>query len=242
MKRSNDEEKVKQPCADDSVKKQKVTNEINENDGSNAALIHPQLDLMPKISATPPEVPLTTEEKAQIKQKYRHAWQTPPPKVYKPKDYALWPQIAVNVLRQQINIQNHVYASDHMRHWFAEHAGLRAPPPKAPRSSYSVYYNRQKSLWGEKHGKWSQAKESKRVGAMWRALSERDKKECDDVFDKKVAQFDANDDFWQAEAEKWGKTKQMKLKENKEETDPERRVRLKLSGLSADDFYYYKWW
>ena len=55
---------------------------------------------MPKIAATPPEVPLTTEEEEETKLKDRYSYQTIPPKIYKSKDAALWPQIAILVFRQ----------------------------------------------------------------------------------------------------------------------------------------------
>ena len=132
-----------------------------------------------------------------------------------------------------------------MRHWFTEHAGLRAPPPKAPRSAYSVYYNNEKSQWAEKHGKWSQAKDSKKVGAMWNSMNEEDKKEWYEKYDQMVEQFNINNKYWEGEANEWGKTKQAMLKESEnEETDPDRRVKLKLKSdlVSADNFYYYKWW
>jgi hypothetical protein len=77
---------------------------------------------------------------------------------------------------------------------------------------------------------------------MWKALSEDEQKAYHNKYDKIVAQCNVNDEFWQAEAEEWGKNKILKLKESGEESDPEKRVRLKMNHLSADDFYYYKWW
>ena len=77
---------------------------------------------------------------------------------------------------------------------------------------------------------------------MWKALDEDTLKTYQDDYDKIVAQYKANTDFWEAEAEEWGKNKMLKLKESGEETDPEKRVSSKMNHLSADDFYYYKWW
>lgn len=240
MKRSNNVEVAEPPDASCPTKKQKVATE-NDIDGDNDA-VRPQLDYMPKIAATPPAAPLTEEEELELKRKYRHAYKIPPPKTYRPRDYALWPQIATNVYRQQVNIRNHTHASAYIRVWFAEHAGLRAPPPKAPRSAYSVYFNKQKSVWAATHGTFSQAKDTKKIGAMWRALAEEDKRTWHDTYDRMVAQFNANDEFWQAEAEAWGEAKLKELQEKGEETDPERRMGSKLPGLSAENFYYYKWW
>ena len=77
---------------------------------------------------------------------------------------------------------------------------------------------------------------------MWKALDEDTQKTHQDDYDKIVAQYKANTDFWEAEAEEWGTNKMLKLKESGEETDPEKRVSSKMNHLSADDFYYYKWW
>jgi len=245
MKREVDE--LVEQQGSDSAKKPKVADESDDDEKLQPQLddvekLQPQLDLMPKLPATPPEVPLTEEKQAELKQKYRHSYQTIPPKVYKAKDYALWPQIPVNVFRQQVNIQSHKHAAEYMRHWFAEHEGLRMPPPKAPRASYAEYYRLKKSEMFKKNGKFSTSKDGKKIGAAWKAMSEEDKQVYHDIYDKMVAQFNTNHKFWQADSEEWGKAKQQKLKENGEETDPEKRVRLKLRGLSADDFYYYKWW
>ena len=121
MKRSNDDEpEAKEPTPNrESAKKQKV------NDGK----LQPQLDLMPKIPSTPPTVPLTQAEQDELKRKYRHTWQTIPPPVYRSKDYNLWPKISYTIYRSQVNIHNSSYASNYCRFWFAEHEGLREPPP-----------------------------------------------------------------------------------------------------------------
>jgi len=54
--------------------------------------------------------------------------------------------------------------------------------------------------------------ESKKVGTMWKALSEDEQKVYYDQYDKIVAQYNVNNDFWEAEAEEWGKGKVLKLK------------------------------
>lgn len=159
MKRSNDDdEPVEQPADSESAKKQKVTNDNdddNNDDGKVQQELQPQMDLMPKIPAIPPEVPLTEEEQAVIKRKYRHTWQTIPKTIYKSKDYNLWPKIAYTVFRNQVNIQNGAYASEYIRHWFTEHEGLREPPPKAPRSAYAEYFRIKKHEWFVEHGKFT---------------------------------------------------------------------------------------
>lgn len=243
MKRSiNDAEPVEQPDSD-SAKKQKVVsdNANDDNDDDDDGTLQPQDNRMPKIPATPPEVPLTEEEQAEIKRKYSKSYQTIPKSVYRSKDYNLWPKIAYTVFRSQVNIHNSAYASDYIRHWFVEHEGLREPPPKAPRSAYAEYFRIKKHEWFLKHGKFT-SKDNKKIAAMWKALSEDEQKAYHNKYDKIVAQCNVNDEFWQAEAEEWGKNKILKLKESGEESDPEKRVRLKMNHLSADDFYYYKWW
>lgn len=150
MKRSNDDEPAKQPAdSGESTKKQKVNDDEEEEE------LQPQLDLMPKIPAIPQVVPLTEEEQAELKRKYRHTWQTVPKPTYRSKDYNLWPKVAFTVYRSQVNIQNSGYASEYIRHWFTEHAGLREPPPKAPRSAYSEYHRIKKREMFEENGKFT---------------------------------------------------------------------------------------
>ena len=147
MKRSNDDEpEAKEPTPNrESAKKQKV------DDGK----LQPQLDLMPKIPSTPPTVPLTQAEQDELKRKYRHTWQTIPPPVYRSKDYNLWPKIAYTIYRSQVNIHNSSYASNYCRFWFAEHEGLREPPPKPPRSAYAEFFRVKKHEWFLEHGKFT---------------------------------------------------------------------------------------
>ena len=49
---------------------------------------------------------------------------------------------------------------------------------------------------------------------MWKTLSEEDKKDWYDKYDQMVDQFNINNEYWEAEANEWGKTKRMLLKEN----------------------------
>ena len=222
MKRSID-------ASSDSTKKAK---------SSNDDVVQAQPELMPRIPAIPPEAPLSEAAKADLQRKYRFKYQKIPAKVYGSEDKKLWPEIASSVFKTQVDIHNNVHASHYIRGWFLEHDGLRAPPPKPPRSAYSVYYNEQKTLWCRTHGKWNQKRDSKKIGAMWKGLTEDVQQVYHTKRDNSVAQFKANDTFWKEEAEKWGLEKAKK--HSGEDCDPEKLARN--YGMSADQFYFYKWW
>lgn len=193
--------------------------------------LQPQLHLMPITPALPPVVPLSVEEEADLKKKYRYKYQTPPNKVYKSKDYNLWPKVATNVFASQKTIHNPAYASEYIRYWFAEHHGLRAQPPKASRSAYATYYNDQKSGWCAKHGQWNQKRDSKKIGTLWKTLTDDERKVCETQFANSVAQHTVNTNFWHEEAVKWRFEKLQRLQAKGEELDPEKRVALKLSKI-----------
>lgn len=227
MKRSGDEAERTQSGSnsDDLAKKQKVTNVDDEPQPQP----QPQLHLMPLFPPIPPEAPPSSEEKPTTVNKQRRY--VPKSKVYSPKDYALWPALAVNIYRSQVNIRNTDYASDYIRYWYNEHQGLCTPPPKPPRSAYSIYFNEQKSAWFQTHGKWNMKKDSKKVGAMWKELSEDDKKVYHTKMDVERTQFNANNEFWHGKAVEWRLEKVQRLKASGEEFDPKKRVALRLNDI-----------
>jgi len=237
MKRSSDEVEGTQQCSsgddnsdvpiiassDDLSKKQKVTNDD--------AKPQPQLHLMPVTPATPPQAPLPSPTPVAPDGKLRLSYKMPKRKVYSSKDSALWQSIAVKVYRAQVNIHNVDYASDYMRYWYKEHQGLRTPPPKPPRSAYSIYFNEQKSLWCQTHSKWDIKKDTKKVGAMWKALSEDEKRQYHDRMEKARNQYNTNTDSWQTKAAEWRLEKAQRLKASGEELDPEKRAALRLNDI-----------
>ena len=227
MKRDNSSSSSSDNSSNHS-KKQKVANDSDE--------LQPQTHLMQFIPAIPPEAPpeassSTTAADPKRHKTLREYHNVAVAKVYSAKDYELWPTIAVNVYRAQINIRNRHYASDMIRYWFDEHQGLRTPPPKSPRSAYAMFFSEQKSVWFQKHGKWNNKKDGKKIGAMWKVLGEDEKKTYVVQYDEIVAQYDTNDEFWQNNVVEWRREKIKRLESNGEEMDPEKRIALKLNSF-----------
>ena len=98
-----------------------------------------------------------------------------------------------------------------MRTWFAQYHGLRTPPPKAARSAYALYYNRQKTQWNDTHGKWNQKRDSKKCGMMWQQLPGTEKATYEHQHATSHAQYTINTEYWHAEAAKWRTAKIQQL-------------------------------
>jgi hypothetical protein len=207
-------------------KKQKVANNNNQEP-------EPQPHLMPCIPAVPPVAPPPQASAADSKRPktLREYHNISVAKVYAAKDYELWPTIAVNVYRAQINIHNRQYASDMIRYWFDEHQGLRTPPPKSPRSAYTMFFSEQKSWWFQQHGKWNNKKDGKKIGALWKELGKDEKNTYQVQYDKVVAQYDTNEAYWQNQVVEWRREKLNRLESSGEEMNPEKRIALKLNSF-----------
>jgi len=215
---------------DDPSKKQKVAkNETSSTDDEP----QPQTHLMPFIPAIPPVAPpptassssSETQTKKRPKTLREYHNMAPLAKVYSAKDYELWPTIAVNVYRAQINIHNRTYASDMIRYWFDEHQGLRTPPPSPPRSSYVMFFTKQKSLAA---GKKCNAKS---IGALWKVLGEDEKTMYGVQYEKVCAQHAANEEYWENHVCEWRIEKELRLINSGVEMDSEKRIALKLNSF-----------
>ena len=209
----------------DDSKKQKATSD------DAAPQLQPQLHLMSVTPPAPPEAPPPASTPGGPDDRRRLSYKLPKRKVYAAKDYSQWPTIAYSIYRAQVNIHNVDHASDYMRYWYKEHQGLRTPPPRPPRSAYSIFFNEQKSLWCQTHAKWNMKKDTKKVGAMWRALSEDEQRPYHDRLDAARTQYTTNDEYWQTEAAEWRLKKDQCLKASGEELDPEKRAALRLNDI-----------
>jgi len=113
-----------------------------------------------------------------------------------------------------------------MRWWFAAHENMPVKPTEAPRSAYWMYVVEQKRVTFENCGKWDQKKDTKRIGAQWKALSAEITAGYDSRFEEKCDEAEAAQDLYDATLLEWRRQKSAKLEDSGEPTNNEERRKL----------------
>jgi len=155
------------------------------------------------------------------------------PKVsdFGPADTALWPATPAEIYRARSKVNDRSEASSYMRWWFTAHEGMPVKPPEPPRSAFWMYTVEQKRVTFEKCGKWDQKKDTKRIGAAWKALAAEVMAGYVARFEEKCAEMEAQHDAYDETLAEWRKLKSAKLRDSGEPTNNEERRKLG-TGLS----------
>jgi hypothetical protein len=118
-----------------------------------------------------------------------------------------------------------------MRWWFAAHEAMPVKPPEAPRSAYWMYVIEQKRVTFESCGKWDHKKDTKRIGAAWKALDTAIVAGYEQRFEEKCAEVEEIQNVYDAALCEWRTQRSAKLKDSGEPSTNEERRPLKLPDL-----------
>lgn len=163
----------------------------------------PQMELMRPCPMVPPRASGTrTISLMREKELLKQGMQLPLTD-FGSKDLKLWSKSQGNLFRAKSKCQNKTFASAFMRWWFKEHHGMPCNLPPRPRSAYSLFFsNKKKEMPKVK---------AKKLGAMWKALSDADKAPFLAQFETLKEQERVNQDKYYELMGEWQRQKEARL-------------------------------
>jgi len=130
-----------------------------------------------------------------------------------------WTDISRKLYREKKTLHDTKQASQWMRWWFKEHAGMPSPPTRSLQSAFVLWQQEKMATEGIKM---SDKKERKRLGAQWKALSEEEQAPWNEKLAIIREEYEKGEIAYEEELEAWREEKLKRVAKRGERTDGEK--------------------